>query len=132
MGRNLTGEDTQVCLTDLFCKRGVPVHLRSDNDSVFASEKVRNWLYELGSKTLFIELGSPWEKYYIESLTAKFLDEVWNRDILHTLQEAQVIKEQWRKEYKTVRPQGALGYRPPAPGAILVPQLALPLMGQMS
>ncbi|HEY78942.1 MAG TPA: transposase [Dehalococcoidia bacterium] len=27
--------------------------------------------------------------------------------------------EQWRREYNQVRPHGAPGYQPPAPGAIL-------------
>ena len=31
--------------------------------------------------------------------------------------EAQVVIEQWRVQYNTVRPHSALGYRPPAPGA---------------
>ena len=37
--------------------------------------------------------------------------------------EAQVVIEQWRKHYNTVRPHSSLGYRPPAPQAISpVPQ----------
>jgi putative transposase len=35
-------------------------------------------------------------------------------EIFYSLQEAQVVIEQWRKFY-TVRPHSALGYRPPAP-----------------
>ena len=35
----------------------------------------------------------------------------------HSLKEAQVVIEQWRVQYNTVRPHSALGYRPPAPGA---------------
>jgi len=39
------------------------------------------------------------------------------------LKEAQVVIEQWRKHYNTVRPHSSLGYRPPAPQAISpVPQ----------
>src|SRR5664279_2199236 len=33
--------------------------------------------------------------------------------------EAQVVIEQWRVQYNTVRPHSSLGYRPPAPKAIL-------------
>ena len=36
-----------------------------------------------------------------------------------TLLEAKVLIERWRQEYNTVRPHSALGYRPPAPEAIL-------------
>jgi len=108
VSRNLTSEDVQACLTELFCTHGVPVHLRSDNGSEFACEKVRTWLQELGAKPLFIEPGSPWENGYIESFNGKFRDELLNREIFYTLQEAQVIIEQWRKEYNTVRPHRRL------------------------
>lgn len=39
------------------------------------------------------------------------------RKIFCSLQEAQIVIEQWRQQYNTVRPHAALGYRPPAPGA---------------
>ena len=32
--------------------------------------------------------------------------------------EAKILIERWRREYNTVRPHSALGYRPPAPAAI--------------
>jgi len=32
----------------------------------------------------------------------------------YTLKEAQVLIEQWRVEYNTIRPHSALKYRPPA------------------
>ena len=37
------------------------------------------------------------------------------------MREAQVLIEQWRNHYNTLRPHSALGYRPPAPqtGAIV-------------
>ena len=40
-------------------------------------------------------------------------------EIFTTLKEAQVLIEQWRNFYNTQRPHSALGYRPPAPMAIL-------------
>jgi hypothetical protein len=33
--------------------------------------------------------------------------------------EAEVLIEQWRREYNQVRPHSSLGYQPPAPEAIL-------------
>jgi transposase InsO family protein len=70
-------------------------------------------------KTLFIELGSPWENGYIESFNSKLRDELLNREIFTTLTEAKILIEQWRKEYNQVRSHSALGYRPPAPEAIM-------------
>jgi putative transposase len=79
----------------------------------------REGLNRLGVKTLFIEPGSPWENGYIESFNGKLRDELLNREIFTTLTEARVLIEQWRREYNQVRPHSALGYRPPAPEAII-------------
>jgi len=70
-------------------------------------------------KTLFIEPGSPWENGYIESFNGKLRDELLNLEIFTTLEEAKVLIEQWRREYNHVRPHSSLGYRPPAPEAVL-------------
>jgi len=37
------------------------------------------------------------------------------------LKEAKVLIERWRRHYNTVRPHQSLGYRPPAPEAIVFP-----------
>ncbi len=47
-----------------------------------------------------------------------------NGEIFDTIFEAQVITENWRKHYNKVRPHSSLGYRPPAPEAILPLQIA--------
>lgn len=64
VARQLTVEDVQACLTQLFCQRGVPKHLRSDNGPEFKAKKIRKWLKELRASTLFIEPGSPSENGY--------------------------------------------------------------------
>jgi transposase InsO family protein len=86
------------------------------------------WLSELNVKTLFIEPGSPWENGYIESFNGKLRDELLNGEIFYSLKEAKVIIELWRKEHNTVRPHSALDYHPPAPEAVLTPQLAASLL----
>ena len=104
--RKLTAEDVLVQLTDLFVRRGVPKHLRSDNGSEFTAE------------ALYIEPGSPWENGYIESFNGRLRAEFLNGEVFDTLLEAKVLIERWRKEYNTIRPHSSLGYRPPAPTAI--------------
>ena len=69
-------------------------------------------------QTLFIEPGSPWENGYVKSFNGKLRDELLDREILYTLTEAKILIERWRRQYNTVRPHSALGYRPPAPAAI--------------
>ena len=105
-------------LAALFMTYGVPAHIRSDNGSEFTAALVRRWLEALDVQTLFIEPGSPWENGYVESFNGKLRDELLDREIFYTLMEAKVLIERWRREYNTVRPHSALGYRPPAPEAV--------------
>ncbi|WP_119071273.1 IS3 family transposase [Aggregatilinea lenta] len=111
-------------LTWLFCTRGLPAYIRSDNGPEFTAQRVRDWLSRLNVGPLFIEKGSPWENGYIESFNGKMRDELLNGEIFYSLKEAQVLIEDWRCHYNTRRPHSSLDYRPPAPGAILVPPLA--------
>jgi putative transposase len=117
--RKIRSQDVIDELFNLFIFWGIPEHIRSDNGPEFTARAVRKWLSRLGVKTLFIERGSPWENGYIESFNGKMRDELLDREIFTTLQEAKVLIEQWRKEYNQVRPHSALGYQPPAPEAIL-------------
>ena len=118
VARQLRSDDVLGRLTDLFIRRGVPEHIRSDNGPEFTAKAVRGWLGRVGVKTLFIEPGSPWENGYIESFNGKMRDELLNREIFTTLLEAKVLVERWRREYNRVRPHSSLGYRPPAPEAL--------------
>lgn len=118
--RKLNSTDVLDTLLDLFILHGMPDHIRSDNGSEFTAELVRRWLKKLKVKTLFIEPGSPWENGYNESFNGKLRDELLNGEIFYTLKEAQVLIEQWRKKYNTIRPHSSLGYKPPAPEATAV------------
>jgi transposase InsO family protein len=117
--RKITSQDVVDRLFDLFIFRGIPEHIRSDNGPEFTAKDVRNWLERLGVKTLFIEPGSPWENGYVESFNGKLRDELLNREIFTTLTEAQILIEQWRMDYNHIRPHSSLGYRPPAPEAVM-------------
>ena len=63
-------------------------------------------------------MGSPWENGYGESFNGTLRDELLDREIFYTLTEATVLIGRRRREYNTVRPHSALGYRPPAPEAV--------------
>ena len=119
VARKITSQDVIDLLFNLIIFRGVPEHIRSDNGPEFTAKAIRTWLNRIGVKTLFIERGSPWENGYIESFNGKLRDELLNREIFTTLEEAKVLIEQWRREYNQIRPHSALGYLPPAPEAIL-------------
>ena len=117
--RHIASQEVIDLLFELFIFRGIPEHIRSDNGPEFTSRAVRKWLERLAVKTLFIEPGSPWENGYVESFNGKLRDELLNREIFTTLTEAKILIEQWRMDYNHIRPHSALGYRPPAPEAIM-------------
>jgi putative transposase len=108
-------------LSDLFILRGIPGHVRSDNGPEFVAKAVREWITTVGARTAYIEPGSPWENGYCESFNSKLRDELLKGEIFYTLKEAQIVIESWRRHYNTVRPHSSLGYKPPAPEAVLWP-----------
>jgi transposase InsO family protein len=123
--RRIRSNDVIDIFADVMIERGIPEHIRSDNGPEMVATKLREWLDKLGTKTLYIAPGSPWENGYCESFNGKLRNELLNGEIFYTLREAQVLIEQWRQHYNRVRPHSALGYRPPAPearGLALVPR----------
>jgi transposase InsO family protein len=114
VARRLTADDVIGTLLALFQDRGVPCFLRSDNGPEFIALALRRWLEKVGASTAYIEPGSPWENAYNESFNGKLRDELLAGELFTSLAEAQVLAEQYRVEYNTVRPHSSLGYRTPA------------------
>ena len=117
--RRMNHQNVLDCLANLFVHKGVPRYIRSDNGSEFRAQALRDWLERVRVQTAYIEPGSPWENGYNESFNGKLRDELLNGEIFDTLLEAKVLIERWRREYNTIRPHSALGYKPPAPEARL-------------
>ena len=101
VARQIRSDDVVQLLADLFVLRGPPEHLRSDNGPEFCAQALREWLGRIGVKTLYIQPGSPWENGYNESFNGKLRDELLDREIFYTLQEAKVLIEQWRRHTTT-------------------------------
>src|SRR5262249_21979657 len=93
VARKLKAIDVIDVLSDLFILRGIPGHIRSDNGPEFVAEAVQEWIAAVGTKTAYIERGSPWENGYIESFNARLRDELLNGEIFYGLREAQIVIE---------------------------------------
>jgi transposase InsO family protein len=117
VARRLGSQEVLDTLAEVMLVRGIPEYLRSDNGPEFVARELRKWLAKLGTGTLYIEPGSPWENGYCESFNGKLRDECLNGEIFYSLKEAQIVIEKWRVEYNPRRPHSALGYRPPVPAA---------------
>lgn len=53
--------------------------------------KVPPQLSRIGSNTLFIEPGSPWENSYCERFNGMLRDAPLNGEIFHSLKEAKIV-----------------------------------------
>jgi len=114
VARSITGDDVVGVLAAIMIERGVPAHIRSDNGPEFIASAVRSWLKSMGTSTLFIQPGSPWENAYIESFNSRLRDELLNGELFIGLAEARYLVERWRVDYNTARPHSSLDYLTPA------------------
>lgn len=115
----IRSEDVKKVLREVMAQKGTPEYLRSDNGSEFIAKHLREWLSEMEVAPMYIAPGSPWENGFVESFNGTMANELLNREIFDTLHEAKVLLARWVREYNTIRPHSALGYRPPAPEAYL-------------
>ena len=114
VARSITGDELIGILASIMVERGTPRYIRSDNGPEFAAKAVRSWLSAIGTGTLFIEPGSPWQNACIESFNSRLRDELLNGEIFLGLAEARYLIERWRTDYNQVRPHSSLGYVPPS------------------
>jgi transposase InsO family protein len=78
-------------LADVMVTNGIPEHIRSDNGPKFVAKDLRQWLVDIGAKTLYIEPGSPWENGYCESFNSKLRDEFLNGQIFYSIKEPRAL-----------------------------------------
>jgi len=95
-------------------EHGAPEHLRMDNGPEMIAWALRDWCRLSGTTTTYIEPGAPWANPFVESVDGRFREECLNIEEFGDLPEAQLVVEDWRIEYNTVRPHSALGGLAPA------------------
>jgi putative transposase len=100
-------------LARLMAVRGAPEALRSDNGPEFVAQAVQRWLGARQVQTVYIKPGSPWQNSYGESFNGRLRDECLNLEWFHSVAEARVVIERWRRHYNEDRPHSSLGYQTP-------------------
>lgn len=114
VARNITAEDLKVLLGQLVLERGCePAFIRLDNGPEFTANAIADWTKTKTTNTTFIDPGSPWQNGFIESYNGIFRDEVLNRELFESVDEAQTIADRWRCEYNELRPHGSLKGKTP-------------------
>jgi putative transposase len=112
--RRIDADATVAALDRLVVERGRPPRfVRMDNGPELTANALRDWCRFNQAGTSYIEPGSPWQNPSVESFGGRLRDELLAVEAFSTLLEAQVLVEDWRIEYNTVRPHSALGYLTP-------------------
>jgi putative transposase len=107
--RRIDADATVAVLDRLVAERGTtPRFLRCDNGPELTANALRDWCRFNQAGTSYIEPGSPWQNPYVESFGGRLRDELLAVEAFNTLLEAQVLVEDWRIEYNTVRPTAPL------------------------
>jgi putative transposase len=99
--RTCTAEDLVGVIQDLVLTRDAPEYLRADNGPEMIAWALRDYCRLAGTKTSYIEPGSPWENPFIESFNGRLRDELLNIEEFDSLTEAKLIIEDWRIESTT-------------------------------
>lgn len=112
--RRIDADATVAVLDRVVAERGTaPRFIRCDNGPELTANALRDWCRFNQAGTSYIEPGSPWQNPYVESFGGRLRDELLAVEAFNTLLEAQVLVEDWRIEYNTIRPHSALGYLTP-------------------
>ena len=109
----LNSQRVRHILQTIMAERGAPEYLRSDNGPEFIAGHLSTWLLSQGSRSQFIQPGSPWQNGHAESFIARLRAECLNAEIFHNLDDARLKLNVFRRYYNQQRPHSALGYIPP-------------------
>ena len=87
-------------LERLITLHGAPSFIRCDNGPEFIAQATRRFLAKAKIRTLFIDLGSPWQNGYCESFNGCFRDELLSLETFISTLEAHVLSEPWRRQHQ--------------------------------
>jgi putative transposase len=108
--RSIDADHVVAVLDRIVAERGAaPVWVRFDNGPEFVTHAVADWCRFVGTDSVFIDPGSPWQNAWIESFNGRLRDELLNGWKFDSLLEARVIIEDWRIDYNWQRPHTAHG-----------------------
>ena len=89
--------------------RSLPKTIRVDNGPEFISKVLDQWAFLNRVELDFSRPGKPTDNAFIEAFNGRLRDECLNENWFLSLDNAREKVRDWRKEYNSHRPHGALG-----------------------
>lgn len=112
--RTIKATDVLRLLQEMIAEHGAPQYIRSDNGPEFIATAIQSWLADKGIKTIYIDLGCPWQNGYVESFNSRFRAECLDRELIYTLSESRVLFHDYRNYHNRERPHRSLGLMTPS------------------
>ena len=78
VARRIRARDALEVFAELMERYGVPRYSRCDKGPEMIAKRLRRWLKRLGTETIYITPGRPWENGYCASFNGKLRDEWLN------------------------------------------------------
>lgn len=92
---------------------GEPQALRLDNGPEFIASGFVEWCRQRGIALLYIAPGKPDQNAYIERFNRTYRNEVLDQYLFGTVEQVQLLTEEWIAIYNSERPHDSLGQVPP-------------------
>lgn len=112
--RKMSHHEVEKVILELVKKRGAPELIRSDNGGEFIARGLQAALGKLDVEVAPVAPGSPWQNGKNERFNGILREELLNREIFYSLDEARVLIERHQRRYNTIRPHGAIGFKTPS------------------
>ena len=100
-------------LSKLVSVHAAPKYLRSDNGPEFISRAILSWVTEAKIDTAYIDPGKLWQNGSNESFNGKFRDECLGMQWFKNRIDANILIEEFRRQFNEIRPHSSLGQLTP-------------------
>ena len=97
-------------LIDLY---GRPAALRVDNGPELTAEAFVEWCRRKDIEVRYIQPGKPDQNAYIERFNRSYREEVLSAYVFESIEQVQLLTDEWLKTYNEERPHDSLGRVPP-------------------
>jgi len=93
---------------------GTPKRIRTDNGPEFTSKKFQKWLKERNIIWSSIPKARPDQNAIIERFNRTYREDILDANLLHSIEHAQQITNDWRHDYNHRRPHQSLNFQTPS------------------
>ena len=92
---------------------GRPAALRIDNGPELTAEAFVDWCRQKAIELRYIQPGKPDQNAYIERFNRSYREEVLSAYVFESIEQVQLLTDEWLRTYNEERPHDSLGRVPP-------------------